>query len=113
MALKLAGHLFTGPFPVETTEIRSNQAPVVYAIIAKGGEPWAPTFRVVDIGYSADAGVRFADLPNRGNWTSQGGAQLGVYLFYAPRSEYSVEQRRAMAESLRRAYDPPNGFAEA
>lgn len=113
MALKLAGHLFTGPFPVETTEIRSNQAPVVYAIIAKGGEPWAPTFRVVDIGYSADAGVRFADLPDREVWTAQGGAQIGVYLFYAPRSEYSVEQRRAMAESLRRAYDPPNGFAEA
>ena len=112
MALKLAGHLFTGPFPIDTTEVRSNQAPVVYAIIAKGGEPWAPTFRVFDIGFSEDSGVRFADLPNRASWSAQGGAQLGVYLFYAPRSEYSLEQRRAMAEKLRQKYDPPNGFAE-
>jgi hypothetical protein len=113
MALKLAGHLFTGPFPVETTEIRSNQAPVVYAVIAKEGEPWAPTFRVIDIGYSADDGVRFGELPDHARWMAQGGAQVGVYLFYVPRSEYSVEQRRAMAESLRQAYDPPNGFTEA
>jgi hypothetical protein len=112
MALKLAGHLFTGPFPIDTTEVRSNQAPVVYAIIAKGGEPWAPTFRVVDIGFSDDSGVRFAEMPNRTSWSAQDGAQPGVYLFYAPRSEYSLEQRRAMAESLRQKYDPPNGFAD-
>ena len=52
-------------FPIDTTEVRSNQAPVVYAIIAKGGEAWAPTFRVVDIGFSEDAGVRFAELADR------------------------------------------------
>ena len=112
MALKLAGHLFTGPFPIDTTEVRSNQTPVVYAIIAKGGEPWTPTFRVLNIGFSEDAGVRFSDLPNRGVWAEQGRAQVGIYLFYAPRSEYSLEQRRAMAERLRQKYDPPNGFAE-
>jgi hypothetical protein len=113
MALKLAGRLFTGPFPIDTTEVRSNQAPVVYGIIAKGGEPWAPTFRVVDIGYSEESGVRFAELPNRTSWSTPGGGQLGVYLFYAPRSEYSLEQRRALADELRQKYDPPNGFAEA
>jgi hypothetical protein len=109
MALKLAGHLFTGPFPIDSTEVRSNQSPVVYAIIAKNGEPWAPNFRIVEIGYSEESGVRFAELPNRASWS----AQVGVYLFYAPRSEYSLEQRRAMAEGLRQRYDPPNGFAEA
>jgi len=113
MALKLSGYLFTGPFPVETTEVRSNQSPVVFAIIAKSGEPWAPRFRVIDIGYSDDAGVRFADLPNRSIWTAQAETQVGVYLFYTPRSEYSFEQRRAMSESLRRSYDPPNGYADA
>jgi hypothetical protein len=111
MALKLAGYLFTGPFPIDTTEVRSNQAPVVYAIIAKGGDPWAPTFRVIDIGFSEDKGVRFADQPNCVLWR-EWGEQAGVYLFYAPRSEYSVERRRAVAESLRHRYDPPNGFAE-
>lgn len=112
MALKLAGHLFTGPFPIDTTEVRSNQSPVVYAIIAKAGDPWSPTFRVVDVGFSDASGVRFADLPNRASWSAQNGAQLGVYLYYAPRSEYSDEQRRALAENLRQRYDPPNGFAE-
>jgi hypothetical protein len=112
MALKLAGRLFTGPFPIATTEVRSNQTPVVYAIIAKGGDPWAPTFRVVDIGYSHESGVRFAELPNRTSWSVQSATQLGVYLFYAPRSEYSLDQRRALAEELRQKYDPPNGFAE-
>ncbi len=112
MALKLAGHLFTGPFPIDTTEVRSNHAPVVYAIIARGGEPWAPTFRVVDIGFSEDAGLRFIELRNRASWSVPDSARLGVYLFYAPRSGYSLQQRREMAESLRQKYDPPNGFAE-
>jgi hypothetical protein len=113
MALKLAGYLFTGPFPPDSTVVRSNQAPVVYAIIAKGGESWAPTFRVIDIGFSEDAGLRFTDLPNRAAWTVEAGAQVGVYLFYAPKSEYSVEQRRAMADRLRLTFDPPHGFVEA
>jgi hypothetical protein len=112
MALKLRGHLFTGPFPIDTTEVRSNQAPVVYAIIAKGGDPWAPTFRIIDIGFSEDDGLRFADLPSRESWSAAGDGQLSVYLFYAPRSEYSLEQRRTMAEELRAKYEPPNGFAE-
>jgi hypothetical protein len=113
MALKLAGYLFTGPFPIDTTEVRSNQAPVVYAIIAKGGEPWAPTFRVIDIGFSEDAGIRFAEAPNAPGWKTQGGDEIGVYLFYAPRSEYSLDDRRAIASALQRIYNPPNGFVEA
>jgi len=112
MALKLAGHLFTGPFPVETTEIRSNQAPVVYAIIAKEGEPWAPAFRVIDIGYSEDAGIRFLHLPNCALWTEQYAGRVGVYLFYTPRSEYSLDDRRRLADEIRQKYDPPNGMIE-
>ena len=56
MSLKLADHLFTGPFAIDTTEVRANQPPVVYAIVAKGGPGWAPVFRVVDIGASSDEG---------------------------------------------------------
>ena len=112
MAIKLSGFLFTGPFPIDTTEVRKNQSPVVYAIIAKGGEAWAPTFRVVDIGFSDDQGIRFVDLPERAQWAKQYGEQVSVYLFYAARSDYSLEQRRAMAEELRQKHDPPNGFAE-
>ncbi len=113
MAIKLSGFLFTGPFPIDSTEVRSNQSPVVYAIIVKAGEPWSPSFRVIDVGCSEDKSLRFSDLLNRDQWAEQYGKQASVYLFYASRSEYSADQRRAMAASLRQMYDPPNGFAEA
>src|SRR5262249_6948604 len=87
MSLTLAGQLFTGPFPIETTEIRANQAPVVYAVIAKGGPSWAPVFRVVDVGSSPEEGVRFAVHPNRAAWAAEPGESLGLYFFYARRSD--------------------------
>lgn len=114
MALKLAGHLFTGPFPIETTQVRSNQPPVVFAIIAKEGEAWAPSFRVIDIGFSEDVGLRFADHPNHAQWTEAAGAtgQIGVYLFYAPKSEYALADRQRLASELALRYDPPRGLVE-
>lgn len=110
MALKLAGHLFTGPFALDTTEVRANQVPVVYAVIAKGGQSFAPVFRVVDLGASSNDGVRFSDHPRRGDWMAKVGESLGVYLFYAPRSEFKAEDRMRMAEELRQKYDPPRGL---
>jgi hypothetical protein len=108
MSLKLADHLFTGPFPIDT-EVRANQPPVVYAIVAKGGPAWAPVFRIIDIGASPDEGLRFADHPQRSAWSAAGGEALSVYLFYAPRSKYSAADRERMADALRTRYDPPNG----
>jgi hypothetical protein len=113
MALKLAGYLFTGPFAIETTAVRSNQAPVVYAIIAKGGQPWAPSFRVVDVGFSEDSGLSFGDHPRLADWIATGGKQIGVYLFYAPRSEYSVAARERIASEVRNKYEPPNDLVDA
>ena len=63
MALKLGSYLFTGPFPLEATKVRSNQQPVVYAIIVKQGEPWAPSFRVLYVGFSEDYWNRFFESP--------------------------------------------------
>ena len=108
MGLKLAGHLFTGPFPIETTEVRANQVPVVYAIIAKGGPSWAPVFRVVHIGSSPENGTRFAEHPDRADWLARSGETLSVYLFYARRSEYSAGDREQFALELQRKYNPPN-----
>ncbi len=110
MSLKLAGRLFTGPFSVDATEVRANQVPVVYAIIAKGGQAWAPAFRVVDVGASPDQGVRFTDHPRRAEWRIEASETVGVYLFYAPRSEFSEADRARMADELRQKYDPPRGF---
>ena len=110
MSLKLAGRLFTGPFPLDAAEVRANQSPVIFAVIAKGGKPWAPFFRVVDIDASPDAGLRFADHSRRATWTIEPGESIGVYLFYAPRSEFSASERERIAEELRRQYDPPRGL---
>ena len=110
MSLKLADHLFTGPFPIDTTEIRSNQVPVVYAIVAKGGQPWAPVFRIVDVGATPDKGLRFCDHPRRQEWRVGVQENLGIYLFYAPRSKFSASQREQLASELRALYEPPHGI---
>jgi hypothetical protein len=114
MALKLGGHLFTGPFPIETTQVRANQPPVVFAVIAKEGESWAPSFRVIDIGFSEDQGLRFADHRRRAAWGEAAGGEssLGIYLFYAPKSEYQLADRQRLAEELTQKYDPPRGLVE-
>ena len=108
---KLAEHLFTGPFAIETTQVRANQPPVVWAIVAKGGQAWAPHFRIVDIGTSPDEGLRIAEHPRRSEWTAADrGKSLGVYLFYAPRSKVSAAERERIAADLRAQYDPPRGI---
>lgn len=113
MSLKLAGHLFTGPFPIATTAVRANQQPVVFAIIAKGGPGWAPTFRVIDVGFSENAGIIFGEHSARGQWDAAGAGTASVYLFYASRSSYSRADREQIAAELRVKYDPPNGLVDA
>ena len=112
MSLKLCGYLFTGPFPLDTT-IRANQQPAVFAVIDKGGPAWAPIFRVIDVGFSEESGIVFADHPSRAQWTAASGRVLGIYLFYAARSQYSMEDRKRIASEVRQKYDPPNGIVEA
>jgi hypothetical protein len=111
MSLKLGGgHLFTGPFPIETTAVRANKVPVVYAIVAKGGQSWAPAFRVIDIGASPDEGIDLAKHPSRLQWQAATGEVLGVYLLYLPRSEHSQADRERLARELLALYQPPNNL---
>ena len=112
MSLKLAGHLFTGPFAIDTTEVRANQVPVVYAVVAKGGPSWAPVFRVVDVGASPDEGVRFDDHPRRPDWKGEAGESVHYRVVDAPRSEFTAGDRERIAEELRQRYDPPRGFID-
>lgn len=112
MSLKLSGYLFTGPFPIDATNIRANQHPVVFAIIAKAGPGWAPTFRVIDVGCSNDSGITFADHLARPEWEAAAGSVPNLYLLYTPRSKYSVEDRRRIADEITRKYNPPNGLVD-
>jgi hypothetical protein len=107
MSLKLSGYLFTGPFPISTT-IRANQHPVVFAIIEKSGPGWAPTFRVLDVGFSEDSGVSFAAYPARSSWNTSGDGEPSLYLFDAPRSKFTLSERQHIADKIRQRYDPPN-----
>jgi hypothetical protein len=110
MSLKLGGHLFTGPFPVETVVVRANKVPVVYAIIAKGGQSWAPRFRVIDVGASPDDGISLVDHPSRPNWLSAEGEVIGAYMLSLPRSEHSQADRERLAAELRGLYGAPNDY---
>jgi hypothetical protein len=110
MSLKLCDHLFTGPFEIDSAEVRANQPPVVYAIVAKGGASWAPTFRIVDVGTSPEEGVCFSKHQRRSEWIAAASETIGIYYFYAPRSKFADTDRQRLAAALRAQYDPPRGF---
>jgi hypothetical protein len=111
MSLKLgSGHLFTGPFPIEKTAVRANKIPVVYAIVAKGGQSWSPTFRVIHIGASPDEGIDLAKHPSRPDWQAAAGETIGAYLLYLPRSEHSQADRERLSQELLARYQPPNNI---
>jgi hypothetical protein len=109
MALKLASYLFTGPFPLDATKVRSNQQPVVYAIIVKEGEPWAPSFRVLDVGFSEDSGIDFSNHASYSRCRASSHGSPSVYLFYAPRSKYTMADRQQIAAEIWEKYKPANG----
>jgi hypothetical protein len=105
MGLKIANHLFYGPFPLDTVTVRANQAPVVFAVVCKGGEPWLPTFRLVDIGASPDDGFVLAQHPRRPEWEAADG-ELQVYLLDIPRKQGDAHYRSRLAEEIRTALAP-------
>src|SRR5262245_2315140 len=105
MGLKIADHLFYGPFAVDAVTVRANQAPVVFAIVSKGGEPWLPTFRLVDIGASPDDGIALAQHPQRHAWNAAEG-ETQVYLLDVPRKQADARRRRSLADEIRAALGP-------
>ena len=109
MSLKIADHLFYGPFPVDTVTVRANQTPVVFAIVCKGGEPWLPTFRLVDIDCSPDEGVVLAQHPRRREWDRANDGELQVYLLDVPRKQGDAQYRRQLAGEIRSALAPSGG----
>jgi hypothetical protein len=54
--------------------------------------------------------TRLAEHQRSKDWKPQAGETVGVYLFYAARSEHTAMDREHIAEALRREYDPPRGL---
>jgi hypothetical protein len=110
MALKIAGHLFTGPLKLTETRIRANQIPVVYAIICKFGQPWDPRFRLIDVGESGGQNLDFSTHARLSEWETASDGELSVYFLYmSTKDGYSAEDRQRIADQLRQQYDPPKG----
>ena len=109
MALKIADHLFTGPFDVEKTVVRKNHLPAVYAVLSKEGQPWDPLFRVLEIGASGQDGITFSNHARRGEWTARARGQICVYLMSLEGPEWQdVAARQSLAEQLGARHVPPN-----
>lgn len=113
MSLKISSQLFTGPFEIDATEIRSNQRPAVFCIISKEGLPWDPMFRVVAVGESGDNGMRFAEHPDRNLWNdlAKRDNPPQVYLFPMSKSDgYDAEERQKFVDAIIKDYCPPKGL---
>ena len=102
MALKICGYLFTGPNDPATAVVRHNHAPVVYAVVGKGGEPWDPQFRLIDIGETAGAATIFAQHPDLARWSAAAQAKPLLY-FHVPDPDEGdpAAQRRTLVELIR------------
>ncbi len=100
MALKIAGHLFTGPSALATTVVRRNQKLTAYAIVAKVGEAWDPGFQLIAVGKTDETGMIFAEHPQRAAW-ERVNPGASVYLLSADDDTAPGE----VAERIRARYD--------
>jgi len=110
MSLKIKNFLLTGPFGIDETTVRANQDPAVFAIVSKGGEPWNPTFKVLDVGETGDAGTVFANHPNRSAWAEGADGKLGIYfLTFSRKDGHAAASRLAVVEQIREALKATGG----
>ncbi len=111
MALKIAERLFTGPYALDESRVRKNQSAAVYAIISRSGEPWNPTFRLIDVDETGDQGVHFRTHEKRPEWERYNDGELSIYFFYmSVRAGHTADQRRWLVDAIKAQYDPPNGM---
>jgi hypothetical protein len=109
MALKIAGHLFTGPMNLDTTVVRANHVPVVYSVLSKEGPAWDPIFRVIEVGASGAQGTDFTRHASRAAWQSKAKGQLCLYTLPLEDARWrDVAAREALAAEIAARYLPPN-----
>ncbi|UTD29100.1 hypothetical protein [Bradyrhizobium sp. WD16] len=110
MSLKIADFLFYGPFQVATIKVRANQTPVIFAIVCRAGDPWNPTFRLIDIGASPAEGLVLAEQPQRTFWDQENDGELEAYLYDTPASAgFNAEKRTQIVDDIRAQIGPPRG----
>src|SRR5262249_27233952 len=111
MGLKISGRLFYGPSPIDKVVIKKNHPPALFAIVSRTGDPWNPTFRLIDIGFSGAEGMVLADHPRRSQWEAENDGALQVYLLDLKRHEGDpAERAHAIIEEFRQRFDSPRGF---
>jgi hypothetical protein len=109
VALKIAGHLFTGPHNIDKTVVRANHLPVVFAIISKEGAPWDPQFRLIDVGYSEAGGLVFAEAAKSAQWRRDCKGTLCLFLLPMDESNgYKESDRSVISEHIRALHTAPN-----
>ncbi len=112
MSLRIAGHLFTGPFTVDEMVVRKNHDPAVFAVISREGKPWSPIFRLLDVGETGDEGLVFKSHPQRDDWerlSSSESGVLGIYVYSMPRAQFAPQARSDLVQEIRTQYAPPRG----
>jgi hypothetical protein len=109
MALKIDGHLFTGPRDLEGTVVRLNHRPVVFLILSKEGPPWDPVFRLIDVGCSGDEPLVFAKHEKRAEWLRRCAGKPCLYLLEMDDGAgYKDGDRAGIAETIRKRHAPPH-----
>jgi len=111
MGLKISGRLFYGPLSFDQVIVKKNHSPVVFAVVSRSGEPWNPTFRLLDIGYSGGDGLVLAAHPDVGRWQAENDSVLQIYLLDLKRQDGEPTARAAeMINEIRERYHPPKGI---
>lgn len=110
MSLTISSVLFTGPFEIAKTMIRSNQDPCVYAVVSKGGQPWDPEYRLIACGETGDHGHDFSADPRTAVW-KQIKAEVALYLCRFPRDDDPVgDRRRELVRQISGDHVPPSNL---
>lgn len=112
MALKIAGRLFTGPFDPSAFAVRANQETVIYAVVAKEGEPWDPRFRLIAVGAGNDGeDLVFSIHPDLARWRALGGGPIAIYVHpLGLRAGAGPADRTALIAAIIEAVPPPDGI---
>ena len=111
MGLKISGRLFYGPSSIDKVIVKKNHSPVVFAIISRTGDPWNPSFRLLDVGYSGTEGMTLSGHPKVSQWQAENEGELQVYLLDLKRHDGEPAMRaHAIIEEFRARYHPPKGF---